>query len=92
MPCLYTVCYIGNLEILFGAWEDVQYAQVDSEMRARIVGVNAQRQTFDFLLVVTLGNLLRHTDNLSKTLQLKSMSADEGQRPFTLRLRVLQSL
>ena len=42
---------------------------------------------------VSLGNLLqRHTDNLSKTLQLKSMSAGEGQRLATLTLHVLQSL
>ena len=58
-------------------------------MRARITGVN----TFGFLFGVFLGNLLlRHTDNLSKTLKHKSLSAAEGQRVAKLTLDVLQSL
>ena len=84
---------LDNFEVLLGVWEEAQCAQLDSEMRARIVGVNAQMQTFDFLFGVSLGNLLlRHTDNLSKTLQLKSLSAAEGQRLATLTLKVLRSL
>ena len=61
-------------------------------MRARITGVNTQMHTFDFLFGVSFGNLLRHTDNLSKTLQHKSLSAAEGQRVAKLTLDVLQSL
>ena len=57
---------LDKFELLLGVWEEAQCAQLDSEMRARIVGVNAQMQTFDFLFGVSLGNLLRHTDNLSK--------------------------
>ena len=84
---------LDKFEVLLGVWEEAQCAQLDSEMRARIVGVNAQMQTFDFLFGVSLGNLLlRHTDNLSKTLQLKSLSAAKGQRLATLTLHVLQSL
>ena len=42
---------------------------------------------------VFLGELiLRHTDNLSKTLQHKSLSAAEGQHLATLTLEVLRSL
>ena len=83
---------LDNFEVLLCVWEEAQCAQLDSEMRARIVGVNAQMQTFDFLFGVSLGNLLRHTDNLSKKLQLKSISAAEGQRLATLTLDILQSL
>ena len=84
---------LDNFEVLLGVWEEAQSAQLESEMRARIVGVNAQMQKFDFLFGVSLGNLLlRHTDNLSKTLQLKSISAAEGQRLATLTLDVLRSL
>lgn len=83
---------LDNFEVLLGLWEEAQSAQLDSEMRARIVGVNAQMQTFDFLFGVSLGNLLHHTDNLSKELQLKSISAAEGQRLATLTLDVLRSL
>jgi len=84
---------LDNFEVLLGVWEEAQCTQLDSEMRARTVGVNAQMQTFDFLFGVSLGNLLLcHTDNLSKMLQLKSISAAEGQRLATLTLDVLQSL
>ena len=84
---------LDNFEVLLGVWEEAQCAQLDSEMRARIGGVNAQMQTFDFLFGVSLGNLLlRHTDNLSKALQSRSISAAEGQRLATLTLRVLQSV
>ena len=49
--------------------------------------------TSDFLFGISLGNLfLHHTDNFSKTLQLKSLSAAEGQRIAKLTLHILQSL
>lgn len=57
------------MRYLLGAWEEAQYGKLDSEMRARIVEVNVQMQTFDFLFGITLSNLLlHHTDNPSKTL------------------------
>ena len=69
------------------------YALLDSEMKARIFGLKAQMQTFDFLVGVSFGNfLLQHTDNLSKMLQLKSMSAAEGERLVTLTLHFWGSL
>lgn len=47
----------------------------------------------NFLFGVSLGNLLlRHTDNLSISLQEKSLSAAEGQRLAKLTLDVLISL
>ena len=62
-------------------------------MRARIIGVDSQMRSFEFLFGVSLGNLLlRHTDNLSKSLQAKSLSAAEGQRLARLTLDVLKSL
>lgn len=48
---------------------------------------------FDFLFGVSLGALiLTHSDNLSKTLQHKVMSAAEGQHIAQLTLSVLKSL
>lgn len=82
-----------SYEVLLGVWNEALSLQLDVEMRARITGVNTQVHTFDFLFGVSLGNLLlRHTDNLSKTLQHKSLSAAEGQRVAQLTLDVLQSL
>ena len=49
--------------------------------------------TFDFLYGVFLGELiLRHTDNLSKALQHKSLYAAEGHHLARLTLEVLRSL
>ena len=82
-----------NYEVLLGVWKEAQSCQLDGEMRARIIGVDTQMHTFDFLFGISLGNLLlRHTDNLSKKIQQQSLSAAEGQRLATLTLDVLQSL
>ena len=62
-------------------------------MRARIIGVEAQMLKFEFLFGVRLGALiLRHSDNLSSTLQHKNMSAAEGQRLAQLSLSVLKKM
>ena len=50
-------------------------------------------QQFDFFWGVTLGELiLRHTDNLSHTLQKADISAAEGQKIAGLTVKTLQSL
>ena len=51
----------------------------DSETIARINGVVSQMSKFSFLFGVLGEMILRHTDNLSKTLQHKDFSASEGQ-------------
>ena len=57
-------------------WSDALSSKLDGEMRARIIGVDAQMHAFDFLYGVSLGCLLLcHTDNLSKSLQEKSLAA-----------------
>ena len=49
-------------------------------MKSRIQGVAAQMATFNFYFSSSLALLiLRHADNLSKSLQKKDMSAAEGQ-------------
>ena len=84
---------LDNYEVLLGVWEEAQTWKLDGEMRARIIGVNAQMHMFDFLFGISLDNLLlHHTDNLSATLQTKSLSAAEGQRIARLTLDVLTSL
>ena len=51
------------------SWTEAQEGHLDSEIRARVIGVEAQILTFDFLFGVPLGSLiLRHSDNLSKSL------------------------
>ena len=49
-------------------------------MRARIGGVAAQMEHFNFFFGVELGRKILHiVDNLSRTLQSATMSACEGQ-------------
>ena len=52
--------------------------------------MKSQMQNFDFLFGVSLGyEILRHTDNLSRTLQRKDLSAAEGQCLTELALSTL---
>ncbi|XP_029212425.2 uncharacterized protein LOC114976181 [Acropora millepora] len=53
----------------------------DTEMKARIRGVQGMMATFPFYFGCTLGAfILKHTDNLSLALQGSSMSAAQGQQ------------
>ena len=52
----------------------------DTETIARIRGVASQMASFDFFYGLVLGEmLLRHSDNLSRTIQKQHISAAEGQ-------------
>ena len=84
---------VDNYEVLLSLWEESLASRLDTEMRARILGVQAQMSTFDFLFGVIVGStILRHTDNLSKTLLQKTFSAAEGQHLASLCTDVLRSL
>ena len=65
----------------------------DTEMKARILGIQAQMKKFDYFFGVSLGLLLlRHTDNLSKTMQKEDMCAAEAQHVMSLTLTTLKSI
>ena len=93
--CILNCIYVDRpYEVLLYVWEEAQESSLDSETIARIVRVETQIAKFDFLFrSVSLSALiLTHSDNLSKTLQHKSMSAAEGQHIAQLTLSVLKSL
>ena len=74
---------IDNYEVFQEFWDEARDMTSDSENRARITstGVKAQMEKFDFLFGLCLGEcILRHTDNLSKTLQSPSFSAADSQQ------------
>ncbi len=84
---------INNFSVLLELWDESLDVVKDSDMKARIQGVAAQMRKFEFFFGVSLGFLiLRHTDNLSKTLQRADMSAAEGQEVTSLTLATLKSL
>lgn len=84
---------LENYSILQFLWETCYECTKDSEIRSRIISVKTQMQSFDFLFGVSLGyEILRHTDNLSRTLQKKDLSAAEGQHITELSLTTLSEM
>lgn len=84
---------IYNYAALQHTWEEAMDVARDTESKARIGGVSAQMTKFDFLFGTVLGEmLLRHSDNLSKALQKKSISAAEGQHVGRMVIDTLHSL
>ena len=71
---------LDNYKALQATWTTAIEVVKDTEMKCRIIGVMSQMKTFNFVYGVMLGHLvLVHSDNLSRTLQKKDMSAAEGQ-------------
>lgn len=84
---------LNNYEVLQELWEESLDIVKETDMKARINGVASQMQKFDFFYGVSLGDLiLRHSDNLSKTLQKSDISAAEGQDVASMTLKTLESL
>ncbi len=55
--------------------------------------MSSQMSTFDYLYGNILGELiLRHTDNLSRTLQHKTLSSAEGQQVAQMTLETLKKI
>eukprot|EP00112_Aurelia_sp_Birch-Aquarium-sp1_P015994 Seg3588.3 transcript_id=Seg3588.3/GoldUCD/mRNA.D3Y31 product="Zinc finger MYM-type protein 1" protein_id=Seg3588.3/GoldUCD/D3Y31 len=70
---------LNNYIELMNLWDWSIDTLRDTEMKARIRGVQANMPTFDFVYGCCLGILLlKQTDNLSRTLQDPKMSAAEG--------------
>lgn len=85
-PTLWTVrnetfnSIIKNYEIMLELWDTILTESPDSETRARVNGVASQMKTFDYFFgACLLHSILRHSDNLSKTMQHTKMSTSEGQ-------------
>jgi len=74
-------------------WELAQDSTSDPTIKSRIIGVKSQFKKLSFFFGVHLAYLvLRHTDNLSKTLQATSMSASEGAHIAAMTVTTLQTL
>lgn len=72
---------INNHTELLELWDWLLTMSKDTEMKARIRGVQSMMTTFNFYFGCTLGEqLLRLTDNLSRALQDSSTSAAQGNR------------
>ena len=84
---------LQNFEASQETWEEAVEVVCDTEMKARICGVSAAMKTFDYLFGAMLGEIiLRHSENLSRTLQQHSISAAEGQQVARMTIGTLKSL
>ena len=84
---------ISNYDALQSTWEEAIDVTHNTEAKARIHGVSAQMETFNYLYGAILGKtILRHTNNLSSTLQHKTLSAAEGQQVAITTIATLTSL
>ena len=74
-------------------WEEALETTHNTEMKARIQGVDSQMATFGFFFGLVLSEkILRHTDALSRTLQKPELSSAEGQEIARLTVKTLQSI
>ena len=66
-------------------WDERLETNLESEVKSRVIGVKHQMGTFDYYFKVSLGaQILRISDNLSKTSQDAHISACEGQAVSSL--------
>ena len=83
----------ASITVLQSTWEEALEATKDTETKTRIQGVASQMCTFKFLFRLMLAEVvLKHSDNLSHTLQHKAMSAAAGQRVAQMTVQTLQSI
>ena len=76
---------IDNYNALLKLWNDCLETRLESDVRGRIIGCQAQMKRFDFFFGLNLSQrIFSHTDNLSDTLQKASMSATGGQHDANL--------
>ena len=84
---------LDNYTVLQSTWDATLETRLDPEMKSRVIGVKAQMETFNFFFGVCLGEwILTHADNLSKTLQSRTISAAEGQRLAELTVKTLEKI
>ena len=74
-------------------WDKSLETNLDSEVKARVIGVKHQMRTFDYHFRISLGaQILRISDNLSKTLQDAHISASEVQAVSSLTVKTLEKM
>ena len=83
---------LKNYTVLQELWIDCEDFVKDADARAWINGVSAQMKFFDFFGVVLGELVLMHSDNLSKTLQHKHLSAAEGQATAALSVKTIEKI
>ena len=84
---------LDHWSVLCQLWEQCLDTRLVPDVKARIIGVKSQMISLGLLCGMHLSKtILKHTDNLSRTLQKQSMSAAEGQGIAELTVSTLQRM
>ena len=84
---------VRNYGVLHREWCMCLETRLEPDIRASMIGVQTQMQTFTYIFGLILGEkILKHTDNLSRTLQQKDLSAAEGQAVAELTIKALRTM
>ena len=84
---------LNNYDELLTLWQECLCQKVTTDIKARIIGCDAQMQKFSFYFGLSIGHKLYSlTDSLSKTLQKEKMSAVSGQRLVNLTVKTLEGM
>ena len=79
--------------LLQALWEEAIEIVANSETRARLIGVKIIVETFLYFFGLVLGErILKHTDNLTKSLQNPSLTASEVQQVAELTCQTLERI
>ena len=82
---------LSNYKVVYVLWEESLDYVKETDVRSRIIGVQACMRSFDFLFGAMLGELLlRHIPG--KTLQSPGISAADGQVVAAMTVKTIQSL
>lgn len=84
---------LENWEVLRELWSYSLETKLEPEVKSRIIGVRYQMETFDYFFGVQLGNIVvRHSDNLSKTIQKPTLSVGDCQSLAKSSLKTMEKL
>ncbi|XP_065891716.1 zinc finger MYM-type protein 1-like [Dysidea avara] len=84
---------VANYTNILSLWEEALECTSETEMKARIQGFSSQMDTFKFYFSLILAEMiLRHTDNLSKSLQNPELASTQAYEIAMLTVKTLQSI
>ena len=84
---------LDNWVALQQVWDESLDGNLEPEIKCRIIDVKSQMNTFNYFYEVTILQLvLRHSDNLPKTLQKSSLTSCQGKEIADLTLQITNSL
>ena len=84
---------IDNWILLQELWDESLEMNPESEVKSRVIELKHQMGTFDYYFGGSLGaQILRISDNLSKTLQDAHISASNGQAISSLTVKALEKM